>query len=418
MDERALYREEIFAAQMQKNVGRVRPGLRRLPILLTLLLLAICVLVGVFLRSGNYARKVTVSGYLTPIQPSVKVRLNEPSATIFSVHVREGDYVQAGQRLLTVGDQVGLQSGRSLDEQIGLEFKIQALNLSRERSVLRDRHHSTRTGALQSLDRLTTYLEGLRHASGLRTQRLQLADSKSHAMKALVDDRVISDMDWINHQSAVLQIREAVLSLDNNILKVLQERGDRLVRLQELDVEYAHQLLQLDNRRSILQQSSVRAHASAEHIIVAPDSGYVDALLIHEGVVARAGMTLLVIVAENRTLKARLMIPSHAAGFVETGQVVKLMVDAFPYQHFGTHRAVLSNVSSSLVAQRETVLPIVLAEASYTADALLGSQRIEAYGKHYPLREGMRLKADIVLEQRSILDWVLQPLLALKGRTS
>jgi membrane fusion protein len=41
---------------------------------------------------------------------------------------------------------------------------------------------------------------------------------------------------------------------------------------------------------------------------------------------------------------------------------------------------------------------------------------MEAYGDRFPLRPGMALEADIVTDRRSLLLWLLDPLLSLKGR--
>jgi membrane fusion protein len=46
----------------------------------------------------------------------------------------------------------------------------------------------------------------------------------------------------------------------------------------------------------------------------------------------------------------------------------------------------------------------------------MASQHIRAYGNTVPLQSGMLLSADIVLEQRSLLAWLFEPVLSLKGR--
>jgi membrane fusion protein len=39
-----------------------------------------------------------------------------------------------------------------------------------------------------------------------------------------------------------------------------------------------------------------------------------------------------------------------------------------------------------------------------------------AFGTNAPLQAGMALTADIVLEERSFAEWILEPLLAMRGR--
>jgi membrane fusion protein len=46
----------------------------------------------------------------------------------------------------------------------------------------------------------------------------------------------------------------------------------------------------------------------------------------------------------------------------------------------------------------------------------LESQAVNAYGAEVMLQSGMLLSADIVLEQRSLLNWLFEPIISLRGR--
>ena len=54
-----------------------------------------------FLFIGQYARKETVAGYLTPVSGTSKVFLSQ-QGTIKEIYVKEGQEVQKGQPLLAV----------------------------------------------------------------------------------------------------------------------------------------------------------------------------------------------------------------------------------------------------------------------------------------------------------------------------
>ena len=55
-------------------------------------------------------------------------------------------------------------------------------------------------------------------------------------------------------------------------------------------------------------------------------------------------------------------------------------------------------------------------EALYRVRVALLSSSQTAYGRDWPLSPGMRLTADLVLEDRSFLAWLLDPLLAAQKR--
>ena len=48
----------------------------------------------------------------------------------------------------------------------------------------------------------------------------------------------------------------------------------------------------------------------------------------------------------------------------------------------------------------------------------LDRQTLAAFGREFPLGPDMTLRADIVLDRRSLLAWLFEPLLGLRGRWS
>ena len=57
-----------------------------------------------------------------------------------------------------------------------------------------------------------------------------------------------------------------------------------------------------------------------------------------------------------------------------------------------------------------------LSEPVYRIQAKLDKQFIEGYGKEFNLKSGMLFNADIMLDKRSLIDWMLDPILSVKGR--
>ena len=112
------------------------------------------------------------------------------------------------------------------------------------------------------------------------------------------------------------------------------------------------------------------------------------------------------------------MIASHAIGFVRPGQPVNLLYDAFPHQQYGSYSGRVLDVSRHLLTARDRASLPVGAPPVFLATISLAESQINAYGKVLLLREGMTLKADILLESRSLMDWLLEPLLVMRGRGS
>ena len=97
---------------------------------------------------------------------------------------------------------------------------------------------------------------------------------------------------------------------------------------------------------------------------------------------------------------------------MEAGQQVRFLYDAFPYQNFGAYTGRIAKISRTVVTGSEIKGPVELKEPVYRAIAMLDRQDVDAYGKKEPLQTGMLLKADIILDKRSLASWLLNPLLS------
>jgi membrane fusion protein len=102
---------------------------------------------------------------------------------------------------------------------------------------------------------------------------------------------------------------------------------------------------------------------------------------------------------------------------------VLLRYQAYPYQKFGHYEGVLAHVSRS--AMNPSELPAQLVgltsvvgtdEPVYRVTVSLTKQTVMAYGQPMPLQPGMQLDADVVIETRKLIEWVLDPLFALTGK--
>jgi membrane fusion protein len=93
---------------------------------------------------------------------------------------------------------------------------------------------------------------------------------------------------------------------------------------------------------------------------------------------------------------------------------VRILYEAFPYQQFGTYGGRVTKVSQTILTKSDTSGPIELKEPAYRVTAALYRPDIDAYGKHVPLQADMLLTADIILQKRSIMNWLLDPLFRIR----
>jgi len=91
------------------------------------------------------------------------------------------------------------------------------------------------------------------------------------------------------------------------------------------------------------------------------------------------------------------------------------MYDAFPYQQFGLAESKIAAVSPVALRPDEIGVAPLSPELLYKVKIQIAQQSVKAFGKSHPLQAGMEISADIVLENRRVIDWLLTPLKSIRG---
>lgn len=112
---------------------------------------------------------------------------------------------------------------------------------------------------------------------------------------------------------------------------------------------------------------------------------------------------------QGSKLEAELYVPTRAAGFVRPGTKVLLRYDAFPYQKFGQFKGQVSEVSMTTIPLAE-LKPAASSEPVYRVRVSLDNQ-----SQPSALKPGVQLSATLVLERRTLMEWIFEPLLGISG---
>ncbi|MGK3796914.1 hypothetical protein, partial [Enterococcus faecium] len=83
---------------------------------------------------------------------------------------------------------------------------------------------------------------------------------------------------------------------------------------------------------------------------------------------------------------------------------------AFPYERFGSFKGTVRAVSRVALDPRQLDAPFKVDEPVYRVSVTPEKQRVNGYGEVVKLQPGMTLSANIILERRSFLEWILEPL--------
>ena len=410
--QRPMFRQEVIEfRQHYRQWGRVVP-LQRLPTrLMFWFITAAVAAVVAFLFIAQYARKETVIGYLTPASGSA--RIFAPQLGIISaVHVEQGQRVTEGQPLVSVTiDQIAA-NGEDVNTAILATLDRQHQSVTRQIAAEEHRGHSER-------NRLTALIQGLEAELNDIAAQFALQRERIHVVERLVASGaqlgmrgLVSEVEQRRREEALLEQKLSLSALNQQLTLRRTQLGETRFTLEQLPTATADKIQKLWSELSVTEQRIAEVNGRRAYIIRAPISGRISSLQASVGQIADPRRLQLQIVPGDSALQAELFIPARAIGFVELGQVVRILYDAFPYQHFGTYRGRIVSISQTMLAGADIVTPVTLTGPSYRAVVTLERSDIDAYGKRIPLQPDMQLKADIILERRTLVDWLLNPLLS------
>lgn len=407
-----LFRQEAIEFQQHhRQWGRVVPLQPLSTRLFVWSVTAAVAAIVAFLFVAQYARKETVVGYLAPASGTAKVFVPQ-SGTIDAVHVRQGQRVERGQPLLDVAVNQIATSGDDVNADILAILARQKQALTRQIAAEEQRTISER-------DRLTAQIQGfeaglaqLAAQIALQQDRVRVVE-KLVAMASLLPGKgAVSEVDQRRREEALLEQRMHLVALQQ---QVTERRGQMLeaqYNLVQLPIVGAEKVQHLRNETASVEQRAAEVNGRRAYVVRAPIAGRVSSLQASVGQPADPRRSQLRIVPDGDALRAELFVPSRAIGFVEVGQTVRLLYDAFPYQHFGTYRGRVVEVSQTVLDATDIAVPFKLDGPAYRAVVALERPDVDAHGKRVPLQPDMLLKADIVLEKRTLVDWILNPLLS------
>jgi membrane fusion protein len=177
----------------------------------------------------------------------------------------------------------------------------------------------------------------------------------------------------------------------------------------------------IENRRRAageLERLSVQSDADSEQVIRAPMDGVVSTALIVKGQSVEQGQTLFSVAPANEPLIARLLVPARAAAAVRPGMDIRFVLRAYPREKFGDFAAhiVSMSVTPALPGDLTQVLPV--SEAAFIAVASLPRELKGPDGRSLWMKPGMVGEALVPIERRTILEWLLDPILRGFNRSS
>jgi membrane fusion protein len=359
------------------------------------------------------------------VSPS-EVKIRGLSGLISSIYVKAQDRVVPGTPLFQLQRDLSLATD-------GLQRQVFDQKLRDDQLRAVDEQYVERRAQLNA------QLQSARVTQTSRLAELNALDQQIGQNRQLVNGfeerltRLNSVSDYVTADK-VEQARADVLQgkvvVAQSVARRQQLQGD-LGASQSSQADLEAQLRELDARHARDAQD-IRARfeqARQDSTVSAPKSGVVTfSSLVAGRMLTTSDVAVVIATNDSGPLRAALSIPSRRRGFVREGQVVRLKFDAFPYAKFGTYEAYIESISpttvlpaspptnsgdsssSSVDGSTETTDGAKDSDGDYLAWATLSGKTFDFDGQHFAILPGMRATASIVVERRTIAEWVLAPL--------
>jgi len=410
----SLFRQEAIDNKRERLWGEVVLIQPLSFYLITGAVTIVVVLIALFLIYGTYARRENVSGYLLPDKGLVKIYAIQ-SGVVIDVHVAEGDQVSKGDLLFTISTQKTNSQSMDVDALILNELKENKATINSklvEQKRLNRREEAQYKDQIAGLER---EIQQLKILIETHKKKYQVSQNQFDRLEQLLAKNYLSKSDYVtaqeHHVDIQLRLDEARQQLNAKQNQLLDARNV----LKQLPLRASIKLAEFNQQLSDSEQKIVEISGRRTYTLRAPSKGRVTAIQAHRGNTVK-DRPLLTILPDDAQFKAELFLPTRAVGFVKPGQSVLLRYSAFPYQRFGLYKGTIDKVTEVILSPDELHVPVKLEEPVYRVSVTPEKQVISAYGREFDLQAGMLLEASIILEGRSLGEWLLAPIYSLRGR--
>ncbi|MEM1141414.1 MAG: HlyD family efflux transporter periplasmic adaptor subunit [Pseudomonadota bacterium] len=362
--------------------------------------------------NATYTKTIAVQGWIESESPPTRVYASI-GGKVSSVFVAEGIQVDAGEELVMiepVPDRQG--NGEMSAAQVG--------NLD-ERLAILSNQHETEINLLEStIDALRLRSSQNSVSSGLLSEQLSLASEKvelserNHSRVVdLVAQGVVPKASEDDSYRSLVDAKLAATQLKVQISQFAEDGSVLAEQITSTQNQIAQANLDYEERRKTLEYLRRAETAAIIVPVSAPHAGLVENLSVSEGGLIRRDDALLTLLRPDQSYRIRLFLPAAAAGLVETGQNVSIALHSYPYQTFGRMHAKIVDVSS-VVSFRQELLdsPISSTGPGFLASAEILEPVVEQ-SKKRTLKSGMTLDAEVQTETRSVIGWLVGPVLEL-----
>ena len=330
----------------------------------------------------------------------VRLAAEDVDAELQSLRVREGVVLRALERNREVLDAIGLDPARpptSVEAGIRADAQLEAYEAARRRYRDRVTALEGRIVAAEASIANVIARQAIEARERTRMDRLIDAGLTSKRDYEALEIR-LNDLEGIRMRASLSrqEARDDSIDARNALAELFATTREGLLG----DIEDSSEELAL-LRRAILENGMRRDRLR----IVAPIEGIVQALYLnsHDEVVEPGGVIVEILPTSERLI-AELRLKPRDIGHVQVGDHVEIRLTTFSAKRFGVLDGTVERISATSTENERF-------ETFFKVRVELDRAHVGAYDDVHAIQAGMEVQASVVTGSRSVLEFMLAPIL-------
>lgn len=375
---------------------------------------------------------VTARGKLVTAQPNIVLQPLE-TAQISQLNVQPGQVVKKGQ-VLAVLDPTFITADltqaqdrlKSLNAEVGrMEQELAGRPTGggkNEDERLQAQLHTERLASYQArllqldanIDRIQASMATNQHEAKSLAERVASLREIEAMNEKLTQQQFQSNMRLLESRQQRQEVERdlvAARSRSTELNKQLAEaRAERDAFQREWRQKTTEALVAARRERDNVAEQVKKAERRSSLIeLTAPVDAVVQEVAARsKGSIIREAEPLVTLVPVGEALQAEVEISAKDVGYVKLNDPVRLKIDAFPFQKHGLIKGGLDKLGQDAFTRTENNTE---SGAYYLGRAALQHNELRNLPRNAPLVPGMTLSAEIVVGQRTVMSYVMYPVI-------
>jgi len=378
------------------------------------------------------------------IIPSHQLQIiqNLEGGIVSEILVEEGETVKKGQILIKIDDtnfisnflenelrynELEAKSIRLLAESSGHKFKASKEIEKKSPDLIKHERSLYLSNKEQLNNNILIYKRRLEQKRNERTEaeaklkqlqlNYKLIQQEVDINKPLVDKGIVSEVEFLQLQRQQSSLQGEMQAIKLSIPRLISVIEEQKNNIKEVNLKFKNTAKELYNETKAEMERLKRTNIAREDkvkrtYVRSPVDGTINQLLVNTvGGVVRPGMDIVEIVPSQDNLLVEAKIRPADIAFLYPGQKAIVKFSAYDFAIYGSLKGELTHISADTIVDEIDKQSYYLVRIK-TDKNYLGSEK-----KKLKLIVGMTADVDIITGKKTVLDYILKPILRARENT-